>query len=216
MVTRYDERKRRAMFEVIFQLTLAEQKQLLDICHTLTQTAPLFQKTLPSGAKFNYLCTSAGSYGWMSDRQGYRYVTTHPLTQQDFPPMPAMIVDIAHRAAAHYGLALRPETALINWYGADGSLGLHQDKTEVSRAPVVSISLGDDAIFIRGGLKKTDPKEKLVLKSGDVLVMGGEHRLAYHGVRKIVPHTAPPELARREAGRINITVRQVYELTGIK
>jgi DNA oxidative demethylase len=199
------------MFEITFQLTLDEQKQLLEICRELAREAPLFQKTLPSGAKFNYLCTSAGNYGWMSDRQGYRYVTTHPVTKHAFPPMPEQIAEIARRAVTGYGLKVRPESALINWYGADGSLGLHQDKTEVSRAPVVSISLGDDAIFIRGGVKKTDAKEKLTLKSGDVLVMGAEHRLAYHGVRKIVPHTAPPELGMREAGRINITIRQVYE-----
>jgi alkylated DNA repair protein (DNA oxidative demethylase) len=199
------------MFEVTFTLDIAAQQALLQICRTIVQTAPLFQKIMPTGAKFNYLCTSAGQYGWLSDQGGYRYTLQHPVTHQPFPPIPPEIEAIAQRAVAHYGLTLRAETALINWYSANSTLGLHQDKTEISRAPVVSISLGDSCVFICGGLQKKDPKDKLILQSGDVLVMGAEHRLAYHGVRRILPQTAPAELGLKQPGRINITIRQVYE-----
>ncbi len=199
------------MFEVVQCLTLEEQIALVEVCRTIVKEAPLFQKTMPTGGIFHYLCTSVGHYGWLSDKKGYRYETQHPITKNAFPPIPPLIQDIAVQAVAHYGQTIRPETALINWYDANGNLGLHQDKTEVSRAPVVSISLGDDALFIKGGMQRNDPKEMITLKSGDVLVMGAEHRLAYHGVKKILPGTAPLELAFKQAGRINITVRQVYE-----
>jgi alkylated DNA repair protein (DNA oxidative demethylase) len=199
------------MIEVVRQLTIDEQIEVLNRCREVIQQAPLFRKVMPTGAKFQYLCTSAGEYGWISDRKGYRYTDQHPLTSQHFPAMPKLIHDIAEAAAAHYGLSVRPESALINWYDKKGKLGLHQDKTEISRAPVVSISIGDDCVFIVGGLERTDPKEDMILKSGDALVMGAEHRLIYHGVKKILPGTRPPELGFKEDGRLNITVRQVYE-----
>lgn len=197
------------MIEVCHKLTLADQLAILDQCREVVRQAPLFRKVMPTGAKFQYLCTSAGHYGWVSDRKGYRYVDHHPITDAHFPPIPPILHDIAVEAAAHYNLTLRPETALINWYDAKGKLGLHQDKTEISRAPVVSISIGDDCVFIIGGMERTDPKYDIVLHSGDVLVMGAEHRLVYHGVKKIIPNTAPAELGLENAGRLNITIRQV-------
>lgn len=198
------------MLEVVLHLSMAEQQQVLQACREIAGQAPLFRKTMPTGAAFRYLCTSAGPYGWVSDRRGYRYVQQHPLTGREFPPIPAIISDIAIRAAECCGLGIRPETALMNWYDKHGKLGLHQDKTEHSLAPVVSISIGDDCIFIAGGNQRTDPKTEFILRSGDVLVMGAEHRLIYHGVKKILPGTAPAELELREDGRVNITVRQVY------
>lgn len=198
------------MIEICRQLTLTEQLDVLQQCRQVVGQSPLFQKVMPSGAKFQYLCTSAGAYGWVSDRKGYRYVDHHPITQKHFPPIPPILETIAVEAAAHYGLTIRPETALINWYDAQGKLGLHQDKTEISRAPVVSISLGDDCVFIIGGEERTSPKHDIILHSGDVLVMGAEHRLAYHGVRRILPNTAPAELGLQNAGRLNITLRQIY------
>ncbi len=197
------------MIEVVHTLSLAEQKAVLDVCRAVVEEAPLFQKVMPTGAKFRYLCTSAGQYGWISDKRGYRYVEAHPVTNAQFPAIPPIIHDIAVQAAHSCGLAIRPETALINWYDTNGQLGLHQDKTEISRAPVVSISIGDDCVFIIGGDKRTDPKQDIILKSGDVLIMGAEHRLIFHGVRRILPDTAPAELGLKQAGRVNITVRQV-------
>jgi DNA oxidative demethylase len=197
------------MIEVARRLTIAEQIEVLDACREVIRQAPLFQKVMPTGAKFRYVCTSAGDYGWISDRKGYRYETNHPITRQHFPTMPPIIAQIARAAAAQYSLSLRPESALINWYGADGTLGLHQDKTERCLAPVISFSLGDDCKLIIGGLERSDSKHDLVLHSGEVLIMGGEHRLVFHGVKRIIAGTAPTELDWRQPGRVNITVRQV-------
>lgn len=195
---------------VVFRLSIEQQQTILSLCREIAQEAPLFRKTMPTGAKFRYLCTSAGDYAWLSDRRGYRYETKHPVTGQPLPPMPDEIMQIAVKAAQCAGEELRPESVLINWYDEDGKLGLHQDKTEVSSAPVVSISIGDDAIFIEGGDERTSPKQNVTLKSGDVYVMSGEHRFMYHGIRRIIPHTAPEVLQLQNAGRINLTVRQVY------
>ena len=106
---------------------------------------------------------------------------------------------------------MRADVCLINWYGADGRMGLHQDKDE-SRAsidagvPVVSVSLGDTARFLFGGVRRRDPVESFLLESGDVFVFGGPSRLRYHGVTRIMPGTAPPALALD--GRFNLTFRQ--------
>lgn len=197
------------MFDVVFRLTLQEQNDLVALCREVIAQAPLFQKTMPNGANFNYLCTSAGEYGWMSDRKGYRYERAHPTTGNAFPPIPDQIHSIALRAAERSGEPLLPQSALLNWYTADSKLGLHIDKTERCDAPVISISLGADCVFVKGGPKRADPKEKVVLHSGDVMVMSGEHRYCYHGVNKIVPDTMPSSLDMQQFGRLNITVRQV-------
>ncbi len=198
------------MLEIVRRLTLAQQLGILNDCRQIIEVAPLFTKIMPTGAAFRYRCTSAGDYGWISDRKGYRYVQQHPHTQQSFPAMPASIRQTAIEVAAAYGLTIRPESALINWYEADGQLGLHQDKTEISRAPVISISIGDDCVFIAGGTRRSDPKREFVLHSGDILIMGEADRLAFHGVKKILAGTAPVDLGLKQAGRLNITVRQVY------
>lgn len=199
------------MIEVVKSLPIKTQLEILEACRDIVSQAPLFQKVMPNGAKFRYLCTSAGDYGWMSDRKGYRYETQHPTTQTEFPSIPSIIEKISISVVEEVGLNIVPQTALINWYELDSVLGLHQDKTEQSLAPVVSISIGNDCKFTIGGLKRTDKKRDIILHSGDVLVMGAEHRLVFHGVKKIIPETAPPELDLKQAGRINITVRQVYD-----
>lgn len=198
------------MIDVIRKLTIDEQLRILRECQMVTQKAPLFRAVMPTGADCRYLCTSAGDYGWISDRKGTRYVSKHPTSRLAFPPIPRLMVQVAIEAAESCGLSLRPETALINWYDEEGQLGLHQDRTESTDAPVVSISIGDDCIFIVGGPQRSDPKHKITLKSGDVLVMGAEHRFIFHGVDEIVPGTAPSALGLEQHGRFNITVRQVY------
>jgi DNA oxidative demethylase len=199
------------VYQVVYQLSIEKQQQLLEVCREVVAQAPLFQKTMKNGKNFNYLCTSAGDYGWLSDRKGYRYEQQHPTTKQAFPAIPTLIHEVAVEAAEHCGLSIRPETALINWYGEDGSLGLHQDITEACDAPVVSISIGDDCKFIMGGAERNSPQKTITLHSGDVFVMGGAERFYFHGVRRIVPNTAPDELDMKQAGRVNITVRQVYD-----
>ena len=198
------------MIEVVYTLHMDIQQELLKLCRHIVKQAPLFQKTMPTGAKFRYLCTSAGQFGWLSDKKGFRYETHHPETGLPFPPMPDLIRDIAIDAAAQYDLSIRPESALINWYEADSKLGLHQDKTEKCDAPVISISLGDSCLFTIGGETRNAKKHDVTLASGDVLVMGAEHRYIFHGVKKILPDTAPPELGMKNTGRVNLTIRQVY------
>lgn len=198
------------MFDVIFRLSLAEQNQLIQHCEAIINQAPLFQKTMRGGAKFKYLCTSAGDYGWTSDNKGFRYVAEHPITEQPFPDVPQLVHDIVNQVGNNLNMVTRPDSMLINWYEAKSTLGLHVDKTEKCDAPVISISLGDDCEFIKGGLKKSDSKSTVTLNSGDVLVMGGEHRFYYHGVKKIIPNTAPNALNMTRLGRFNITIRQVH------
>ena len=142
----------------------------------------------------------------------YRY----SATRDDFdaapvPPLPASWVALASALARDAGFAFVPDVCLLNYYADDGRMGLHQDKDEspeslTAGAPVVSISLGDTARFLFGGLRRRDPVATLRLESGDVFVFGGESRLRYHGVARIVPHTAPPALGL--AGRFNLTFRQ--------
>jgi len=125
--------------------------------------------------------------------------------------LPNDLAALASRVAREAGFVMRPDIALVNWYGRDGRMGLHQDKDEGSAsiaegAPVVSISLGDTARFLFGGLKRRDPVETLLLESGDAFVFGGPARLRYHGVSRILPGTAPPGL--RLEGRFNITFRR--------
>ena len=126
-------------------------------------------------------------------------------------PIPAAWVDLASAAAREAGFVFRPDVCLINFYAADGRMGLHQDKDEGAASldaglPVVSVSLGDTARFLFGGLRRRDPVESILLESGDVFVFGGPSRLRYHGVARILAGTAPAALALD--GRFNLTFRQ--------
>jgi alkylated DNA repair protein (DNA oxidative demethylase) len=115
------------------------------------------------------------------------------------------IVLAAWKTLAHYPHP--PESCLINYYGPSAKLGLHQDRDERDfAAPVVSLSLGDTCLFRIGGLKRSDPTRTVRLASGDALVLGGEARLVFHGVDRIVPGTST---LLPEGGRINLTLRRV-------
>jgi alkylated DNA repair protein (DNA oxidative demethylase) len=127
------------------------------------------------------------------------------------PPVPDAWVSLASRSAAEAGLAVHPDICLINWYGVDGRMGMHQDKDEspasiLEGRPVVSMSLGDTARFLFGGLRRRDPVQSVMLESGDAFVFGGAARLRYHGVARIIPGTAPAGLG--VTGRYNLTFRQ--------
>jgi DNA alkylation damage repair protein AlkB len=127
------------------------------------------------------------------------------------PALPDELKSLADRIAASVGMTLNADLCILNYYDADGRMGLHQDKDESPRSiaaglPVVSVSLGDTARFLFGGLRRRDPVEARPLESGDAFVFGGPARLRYHGVSRIVPGTAPPELEL--AGRFNLTFRQ--------
>jgi alkylated DNA repair protein (DNA oxidative demethylase) len=131
----------------------------------------------------------------------------HALVQR----VPGEWADLASRLAGDAGFDFSPDLCIVNWYGPDGRMGLHQDRDEgresiAAGLPVVSISLGDTARFMFGGLRRRDPVESLRLQSGDAFVFGGAARLRYHGVSRIIPGTAPPELGID--GRFNLTFRQ--------
>jgi DNA alkylation damage repair protein AlkB len=127
------------------------------------------------------------------------------------PPLPSELADIARRAGADAGFTFAPDLCIVNWYVATSKMGLHQDKDEspdsIARgAPVVSLSIGDTACFLFGGLRRRDPVEKLSLESGDAFAFGGPARLRYHGVTRIEPGTAPADLPFE--GRLNLTFRE--------
>jgi alkylated DNA repair protein (DNA oxidative demethylase) len=127
------------------------------------------------------------------------------------PALPSDLVRIAARAGRAAGFDFLPDLCIVNWYTASSRMGLHQDKDESREsleagAPVVSLSIGDGARFLFGGLKRKDPVEKILLESGDVFVFGGPARLRYHGVTRILPGTGPAVLGFE--GRLNLTFRQ--------
>lgn len=144
--------------------------------------------------------------------QKYQYEPTREdFDRQPAPALPAAIREMASAIALAAGTSLDPDVCILNYYDADGRMGLHQDKDESEASlsaayPVVSVSLGDTARFLFGGLRRRDPIDTILLQSGDAFVFGGPARLRYHGVSKILPHTAPPEL--RIAGRFNLTLRR--------
>jgi DNA oxidative demethylase len=149
--------------------------------------------------------TNCGPLGWVSDKdRGYRYQATHPVTGAPWPPMPRALLDIWFDVS---GYPAPPEACLINFYAPDARMGSHRDEDEEDMAaPVVSVSLGDDATFHVGGWQRTGRKHRLVLRSGDLVVLGGDARKAYHGVDRIHPCTS--QLLAR-GGRINLTMRRV-------
>ena len=127
------------------------------------------------------------------------------------PALPASLAQVAAKAAGDAGFAFVPDTCIVNWYGAESRMGLHQDKDEspesiAQGAPVVSFSIGDTARFLFGGLRRRDAVEKILLESGDVFVFGGPARLRYHGVTRILAGSAPPGLPFE--GRLNLTFRK--------
>ena len=181
------------------------QSALLDSLRGVLRAAPLFQPTMPrTGTPFSVRMSNCGALGWTSDRTGYRYAARHPVTGESWPPMPA-IVQQAWRDLAGY--QREPEACLVNYYAAGAKMGLHQDRDEEELvAPVLSLSLGDTALFRYGGVERRGSTRSIKLESGDALVLGGAARLAFHGVDRIL---AGSSTLLPEGGRFNLTVRRV-------
>ena len=158
-----------------------------------------------SGKAFSVLMSNCGPLGWVSDRDGgYRYQETHPGTGRRWPQIPELLSEVWN-AVADYRAP--PEACLINYYAPGAKLGSHRDQDEDdARAPVVSVSLGDDATFHIAGARRSDPKRRLVLRSGDVFVLGGAARDFYHGIDRI--HAGTSDLMQ-EGGRLSLTLRRV-------
>lgn len=186
-------------------LDRAGQQRLADGLRRALSEAPLFQPVMPrSGRPFSVRMTNLGPLGWVSDRAGYRYQPDHPVTGRPWPPIPDMVLGL-WRAVA--GFPADPEACLVNYYAGDARMGLHRDADEEEfAAPVVSISLGDTAIFRVGGLERGGRTQSVKLASGDVLVMGGASRLRYHGIDRVL---AGSSTLLDGGGRINLTLRRV-------
>jgi DNA oxidative demethylase len=182
-----------------------DQEALLAVLRTVLAQAPIYTPRMPgSGKPLSVAMSNCGPLGWVTDEAGYRYQPLHPHTGQPWPPMPDIVL-AAWKALAGYPHP--PESCLINYYGPTAKLGLHQDRDERDfAAPVVSLSLGDTCLFRIGGLKRSDPTRTVRLTSGDALVLGGEGRLVFHGVDRIIPGTST---LLPEGGRINLTLRRV-------
>jgi alkylated DNA repair protein (DNA oxidative demethylase) len=182
------------------------QEALVEMIRGVVAEAPLYMPVMPrSGQPMSVRMTNCGSLGWVTDQQrGYRYQPTHPVTGQPWPAIPAILIDIWNETA---GTDIQPEACLVNYYDATAKMGLHQDRDERElAAPVVSISLGDACLFRVGGVTRQDRTISFRLESGDVVIIGGENRLAFHGVDRIYPGTSA--LLKRQ-GRINLTLRRV-------
>jgi alkylated DNA repair protein (DNA oxidative demethylase) len=187
------------------RLAPEEQAALVAELRAVARKAPFFQPRMPkSGTPFSVRMTNCGSLGWVSDERGYRYQPEHPETGEPWPMMPAPLLDLWRELA---GYAHPPEACLVNFYAAGAKMGLHQDRDEQDfDAPVLSVSLGDAALFRIGGTTRGGKTTSLKLASGDVLLFGGEARLAYHGIDRILTGSST---LLPEGGRINLTLRRV-------
>jgi len=190
-------------------LDAEEQRRFWEICRDLADGAvPMYSPTVRGGKKMSVGMLCLGRH-WNATTYSYE------ATRSDFdnlavPPLPPEFERLASDAAARAGLQLRPDLCIMNYYDQDSRMGVHQDKDESRESleagvPIVSVSLGDTARFVVGGLTRREPTRPLLLRSGDVLVMGGVSRLRFHGVTRILPGTAPAGLG---PGRFNLTFRQ--------
>ena len=187
-------------------LDRAAQAAMREALQDVFARAPLFTPRMPkTGKPMSVRMANCGPLGWVTDAErGYRYQAHHPETGEPWPPIPDILLN-AWKALAGYPHP--PEACLINFYGPDAKMGLHQDRDEADfAAPVVSLSLGDTCLFRIGGTQRKDPTRSLRLASGDAAVLAGSARLAFHGVDRILPGTST---LLPEGGRINLTMRRV-------
>jgi alkylated DNA repair protein (DNA oxidative demethylase) len=185
---------------------VADSAQLLEAITQVSRQSPFRHMTTPGGFQMSVGMTNCGAVGWVTDRTGYRYDAYDPTTRTRWPAMPTVLSELATRAAARGGFAdFLPDACLINRYEPGSRLSLHQDKDERDLgAPVVSVSLGLQAVFLFGGPRRESKTQPIPVAHGDVVVWGGPSRLWYHGVRPL-KDGEHPELGRR---RINLTFRK--------
>lgn len=180
---------------------------LLDGITRVAAAAPFRNLETPGGRRMSVAMTNAGRLGWMSDRSGYRYEDRDPQSSKPWPAMPPAFLAVARSAAFAAGFAtFEPDACLVNRYEPGARLSLHQDRDERNLdQPIVSVSLGVDAIFLWGGDARSDRPRKIALRHGDVVVWGDRSRLAFHGVEPVMKgfHPLTSDL------RYNLTFRQV-------
>jgi DNA oxidative demethylase len=179
------------------------QAALVGAVLAAAEAAPFYRPMTPGGKSMSVDQTSLGALGWITDKAGYRYEPRHPATGEAWPPMPPLLLDLWRRFA---GTDRTPDACLVNHYRESARMGLHQDADEADfGVPVLSISLGDTAVFRLGGPARGDPSRTLRLASGDVCVLGGAARRVYHGVDRII---AGSSRLIPGGGRINLTLRR--------
>lgn len=186
----------------------AAQEALRDEIAAALSVAPPFRPTMPkTDQPFSVRMSNCGALGWLSDATGYRYQTRHPTTGAPWPAMPASLLEVWDALA---GFPAPPEACLINLYDITARMGLHQDRDEQELdAPVLSLSLGDSAVFRIGGTARRAPTRSIRLASGDALLLSGPGRLAFHGIDRVIPQTST---LLPDGGRINLTLRRVTPL----
>ncbi|MBB4304488.1 alkylated DNA repair protein (DNA oxidative demethylase) [Rhodobium orientis] len=198
-------------------LSPADQADLLSEIATVISAAPFFTPRMPrTGKPFSVAMTNCGPLGWVSDRAGYRYQPRHPETDAPWPAMPDRLLDLWDALSGYPG---PPQACLVNYYGPGTRMGLHTDADEEDfSAPVLSVSLGDTALFRIGGTRRKDPTRSFRVSSGDIVLLTGETRRAYHGIDRLYPGTsrllAPYGELFPEGGRINLTLRRVTPVSG--
>jgi alkylated DNA repair protein (DNA oxidative demethylase) len=187
------------------KLDRAAQEALAAEVLRLAEAAPFYKPLMPkSGTPFSVEETNFGPLGWLSDREGYRYVAQHPRTGEPWPAIPESLLALWAELA---GYGAPPECCLVNLYRGAAKMGLHQDRDEKALdAPVLSVSLGDAAVFRFGGTTRKGATQSLTLSSGDVLVFGGPARLMFHGIDRL---RGGSSALIPGGGRINLTLRRV-------
>ncbi|HEY4124618.1 MAG TPA: alpha-ketoglutarate-dependent dioxygenase AlkB [Rhizomicrobium sp.] len=186
------------------RLDRTAQTTLRDEVFARVKLAPFYRPVMPkSGAPFSVEETNFGTLGWVSDREGYRYAATHPVTGEPWPDIPPALLSLWDEVADH---PEPPQCCLVNLYSEGAKMGLHQDRDETARAPVLSVSLGDDALFRIGGDTRKAKTASVKLSSGDVLTFGGVARMAYHGIDRVI---AGSSTLLPGGGRMNLTLRRV-------
>ena len=184
------------------------QTHLVQAVTAALALAPLYRPITPGGQAMSVMMTNLGPLGWITDAKGYRYAPTHPITGAPWPPIPEALLAVWGQLADP---VTPPDACLVNVYAPGARMGLHQDRDEADFGfPVLSVSLGDTAIFRIGGTRRKDPTVSIRLASGDVCLLAGEARLAFHGVDRTLPGSS--RLAPG-GGRINLTLRRALPPT---
>ena len=185
------------------RLSPEAQSALLAQVLARLESAPPYRPIVPSGKPMSVSMSNFGPLGWYTDHTGYRYQASHPETGHPWPDIPQVLLDLwAELADAQ----VPPDACLVNLYGPEARMGLHQDSDEADFTfPVLSVSLGDTAVFRLGGLKRADPTRSVRLSSGDVCLLAGSARLAYHGIDRVIPGSSRLVPG---GGRINLTLRR--------
>ncbi|MGB6253180.1 MAG: DNA oxidative demethylase AlkB [Bradyrhizobium sp.] len=185
----------------------AAEAELIAALRDIVAAAPFRRMVTPGGHQMSVAMTNCGNAGWVTDRTGYRYDAADPENGKPWPTMPPLFRELADRAAGRAGFAgFAPDVCLINRYVPGAKMSLHQDEDELDfAAPIVSVSLGLPAIFLFGGLKRSDKPQRFRLEHGDIAVWGGPSRLFFHGVAPLADGEHPVMGPQR----LNLTFRKI-------